>query len=388
MIASNRTPPFAGPFATVMLVAAVYAFFLLFAQFGFLQGVRASGHDTAAIHAVLALMALAGITAGFLTSAVATRTGYPITVAIGLMLGAFAALLARVAFGRGAPSFATLSTISLLTGAGIGFATVALAADFRRLTGARHMALQAGAGTALAYFFCSIPAVFQSAPSSNAFISAIVALAGTAAARLLHSLNGPTAGLGSDSGGDLVTARSVALATTAFFALIWFDSAAFAALQNTPEIRTLVWSGPEKLWTIGTVHAIAAITAGVLLDRGRLKIVLLCSIAFLVAGSCMFETSLAPISAPVYGAGVSLYSTPLAVFAALAPDQKGSVRPVWRAAWIFSVSGWAGSVAGVGMAEQFGRLPPWAAPGAAVVLVFALLPRLGSHVGIEQHPFP
>jgi hypothetical protein len=76
--------------------------------------------------------------------------------------------------------------------------------------------------------------------------------------------------------------------------------------------------------------------------------------------------------------GVSLYSTALAVFAALAPATTRSVPPIWRAAWIFAISGWAGSVAGVGLAEQFGTLPSWAAPSAAAALCLALLAKPAS----------
>jgi cytochrome c oxidase cbb3-type subunit 2 len=48
------------------------------------------------------------------------------------------------------------------------------------------------------------------------------------------------------------------------------------------------------------------------------------------------------------------------------------MRPAWRATWLYALAGWIGSAAGVGLAEQFGRVPLWAAPTAAVVLAVAL----------------
>lgn len=373
--ASSDKLPLKTSIAVITLVATIYIFFLLFAQFGFLQGIRASGHDTNVIFSVLGCMALAGIAASFLTPLVSSRFGCANTIGFGLSLGFLSASTAGLLFSQANSPPIVLAMASLCTGSGIGLATVALAADFRRLTGGRNIALHAGIGTGIAYLFCNVPLVFESTPSVNAWISAAVALTGTSATRFLHSVEPVRIPQPDALDSRLITTRGIALVTIAFFALVWFDSAAFAALQNSPDLRAETWSGPARLMTIGVAHAIAAVVAGLLLDRGWFRTTLLVAFACLAAGSLMFAASGNLLAGPVYALGVSLYSTALAVFAALAPATTGRVPPIWRAAWIFAISGWAGSVAGVGLAEQFGTLPPWATPSAGAALCLALLAK-------------
>lgn len=370
--------------AVVALVATIYIFFLLFAQFGFLRGIRSSGHDADTILVVLGAMALGGIAASFLTPVVASRLGCANTIALGMSLGFFAATTAGFSFSHAASSAFVLAVTSLATGSGIGLATVALAADFRRLTRGRNIALHAGVGTGIAYLFCNVPVVFESTPVVNAWISAVVALIGAGLTMLLHSVEPFAESQRSALDHRMVTTRGIARVTIAFLALVWFDSAAFSALQNSPGLRAEAWSGAGRLFAIGIAHAVAGIVAGLLLDRGRFRTTLLGAFGCLAAGSLLFNVPGVALAGPVYAVGVSLYSTALAVFAALAPAEKGTVPPIWRAAWVFALAGWVGSVAGVGLAEQFGALPSWAAPATAVALVLALLTGAPSHRSVNQ----
>jgi cytochrome c oxidase cbb3-type subunit 2 len=162
----------------------------------------------------------------------------------------------------------------------------------------------------------------------------------------------------------------------AFFALVWFDSAAFTALQLTPEIHDRHWGSETMRWSNGTLHACAAVAAGVLLDRGGLRILLALALVLLAFGAWSFGGGgvTGNLAAPAYVTGVSWYSTALAAFAALAPDGTGNRDSApWRAAWLYGIAGWIGSAAGVGLAEQFGVLPRWALPAAAVVVAAGLL---------------
>jgi cytochrome c oxidase cbb3-type subunit 2 len=353
----------------VGLVAAIYVHFLIFAQFGFLQGIRSAGYATEAIHRVLGAMALAGIAASIATALALHRRDARTTGAIGFALAAAAGGLSGLAFASPAVPLGLLVVIAILTGAGLGASTVSAAILLRRFTGGRALALQVGAGTGLAYLVCNIPAVFTASPAGKGWISAAAALAGlgfvfAGQAVAAVSPSGPYAGL--------VSRRVVAMATLGFLALVWFDSAAFTAVQNSADLRALFWSGPRTLWTIGLTHALAALAAGLLIDRGALRAVLAAAFVLLAAGHLGFGGSGGSIwAAPAYAAGVSLYSTALAAFAALGPADTG-MRPAWRATWVYALAGWVGSGAGVGLAEQFGRVPLWAAPSAAVVLAVAL----------------
>ena len=356
--------------AAVGLVASIYLHFLIFAQFGFLQGIRAAGHPGEAIHRVLGAMALAGIATSLATAFALHRRDARWTSVIGFALAAAAGGLAALAFARPATPHSLLLVIALLTGAGLGACTVSAALLVRRFTGGYALGLHVGAGTGLAYLVCNIPAVFTATPAATGWISAAAALAG-----LGFTLAGGMATAASPENPytGFVSRRVVAMAALGFLALVWFDSAAFTAVQNSPDLRALAWSGPRTLWTIGATHALAALVAGLLIDRGAFRAMLVAAFVLLAAGHFGFGSRGAALwAAPAYAAGVSLYSTALAVFAALGPADAG-MRPAWRAAWVYALAGWVASGAGVGLAEQFGRVPLWAAPSAALVLAVALV---------------
>lgn len=362
--ASSRFSP-----AAVVLVAGIYVHFLIFAQFGFLQGIRAAGHVTEAIHRVLGAMALAGIAASIAAAFALHRREARGVAAAGFGLAAAAGALAGLAFSQPSPSQGMLTVIAVLTGAGLGGATVSAAVLLRRFTAGWQVGLHVGLGTGLAYLACNVPAFFTASPAAKAWGSAAAALAG-----LLAALLGPASANTSPSFHytSLGARRPVAMAALGFLALVWFDSAAFTAVQGSEESRALLWSGPLQLWVIGAPHALAAVAAGVLLDRGALRTVLAAAFVLLAAGHFGFASGGAALwAAPTYVAGVSLYSTALAAFAALGPADAG-MRPAWRATWVYALAGWVGSGAGVGLVEQFGRVPLWAAPAAAIVLGTAL----------------
>lgn len=358
-------------FAAIGLIATIYVHFLIFAQFGFLQGIHAAGLTVTTVHRVLGLMALAGIAASVATAWAAGRREPRWCAAAGFALATAASVLAGVALARSTPPPAVLALISVLTGAGLGAATVATAILLRRFTGGAAVGLHVGIGTGLAYVVCNVPLIFTASPSVKAWVSAAGAALGLVCAMVGRTHTAGPPGEGATRYAGLVSRSVVTLATVAFLALVWFDSAAFAAVQNSPAARALFWSGPSTLWTIGACHALAAVVAGALLDRGHLRSVLTAAMVLLVLGHVSFGLASAPWAAPVYVAGVSLYSTALAAFAALGPADAG-MPPASRAAWIYSLAGWVGSGAGVGLAEQFGRVPAWAAPAAAVVLLGAL----------------
>jgi len=356
--------------AAVGLIAAIYVHFLIFAQFGFLEGIRAGGHPAEAIHRVLGAMALAGIVASVAAAGALHRRDAREVAAWGFGLSTTAGAFAALELARPAQSPGALLGIALLTGTGLGLSTVGASILLQRFTGGRALGLHVGAGTGLAYLLCNIPGIFTASPAAKGAISAAAALVGLGV--VLAGRTSPTASPHVRYT-QMTSRRAVAMAALGFLALVWFDSAAFTAVQNPADQRALYWSGPGTLWTIGIVHALAALSAGALIDRGAFRSVLVAAFALLVTGHLGFGVpAVALAAAPTYAAGVSLYSTALAAFAALGPAE-ADMRPPWRAAWVYSLAGWVGSGAGVGLTEQLGHVPAWAAPSAALVLAVALL---------------
>jgi cytochrome c oxidase cbb3-type subunit 2 len=361
--------------AAVVLVAATYIYFLLFAQFGFLQGIRATGLGADAIKTVLAAMAIAGVAASLVAPRAVDVFGRGGTMGLGLVVCAGAAGSAGFAFAGGIKTIGHLLIAAIGTGAGLGLLAVGVAADLRRLTRARNVGLYAGCGTGIAYFVCNIPSVYGAPPQLKAWGVAILAATVMVVVGCSRGLVGPEetparalVPTGWTSG------RGLPWAVAGFFALVWFDSAAFAALQLAPEIHNRQWGVDASRWINGSTHAIAAVAGGILLDRGLLRSVLAAAMLALMGGAMMFAITgrSGAFAAPLYVTAVSLYSTALVAFAPLSPVEQGRDTAAWRATWIYAFAGWIGSAAGVGLAEHVGRLPVWAAPVAAAMLALAL----------------
>jgi hypothetical protein len=374
----------------IALVAIIYIYFLLFAQFGFLQGVRAGASNGRAMQAVLAAMAIAGVVASLAAPRAIAVLGCGGAMALGFLVSGGAAALAAIAFYPGLGFVGDLVVAAVGIGAGLGLATVGLAADLRRLTRARATGLHVGCGTGLAYLVCNIPSLYGSPPVAKAWVVAAIAVIGIMVVALSRGLTGARDGARTLLPAGWRSARGLVWGTAAFFALVWFDSAVFAALQFAPDVQERLWGNNATLWTNGAVHAVAACLSGILLDRGKMRLVLVASLALLVIGARGFTASSWPgvFAAPLYVSGVSLYSTALAAFAALAPGDAGQNAPAWRAAWVYAVAGWIGSAAGVGLAEQFHRVPIWAAPAALVDLTAACWAARGGKQSVEGSTYP
>ncbi len=363
--------------AAVALVAATYVYFLLFAQFGFLQGLRGMDEGVGRIQILLGAMTAAGVAASFAAPRVIGGFGPGGAMALGFTVSAAAAASAGFAFTSGFRDVGHLMIAAIGIGVGLGLTTVALATDFRRLTRGRHSGRCAGIGTGLAYFMCDLPAIYDAAPTTKAWIVAASAIAAIGVVVVSRGTGDSDVG---NSGHDALVPpgwhgiRGLGWVVAAFMALVWFDSTAFEALQLDPVLHDRQWGTALSHWMNGSVHFVAGVTGGVLLDRGHLRGVLMAALAALVAGAGTFAAAgiAGAMAMPVYVAGVSLYSTALAVFAALTPAGDGCDAPAWRAAWIYAIAGWIGSATGVGLAEQMGRLPAWSPFLAAGILAFAL----------------
>ena len=354
--------------AAVAATAATYIYFLIFSEFAFLAtATRVAGDSAATLRAVLFGLGGGGIAGALLAARFHRETHARQHLQAGFLAcaaSALATLFPSSAPGLGAAGFAS--------GLSLGWLTVVLAASLRRATANTHLGLAIGAGTGLAYGLCNVPAVFNATPAAQTVFAAAVA----AAAALLP----PAMQLGSTaSAAPVAPPRPVLVRWIAvLLPLVWLDSAAFYLIQHTPELRDATWQGAPTLAANAAMHVLAALAAGVLLDRGARRPVALAAV-FLLGAGCValafpgFWRSAAPW---FYTAGVSLYSTLLVEY----PARSGRA-PV--AAAVYAIAGWLGSGLGIGLAQDLHRVPPLfvAAAIAGVVLALTLRSRRAAIVG-------
>lgn len=357
------------PTRGVVAVSATYVVFLLFAQYGLLRLARARVGD-AELQPLLVAMGVAGIVAslaaGFLSDRSPSRwlragfTGCAV---------AAAAAPANIGFGG-------LVAVAAVVGASLGAVTVTLAANLRALLPGPRFGLWVGAGTGSAYLLCNVPALFDGAPEVQCGATAVAALAGLAAVWRTMP-DAATVVSGGAVGPDDCRSAGFASLVLAFVALVWLDSAAFAVIQQNAALRLPTWGDATHQWTMGGVHAAAALIAGLLFDRGVFRGLLLAAYAlFVVAFAGLQHDSAVAAVGPLYAVGISLYSTALVAFPAGFGLERGLVPRRWRAAAVYGIAGWCGSALGVGMAQRLERIPVAFEIGAGAVLLAAwALPR-------------
>jgi cytochrome c oxidase cbb3-type subunit 2 len=92
--------------------------------------------------------------------------------------------------------------------------------------------------------------------------------------------------------------------------------------------------------------------AGLALDRRRIAGATLTAAALLLAAAALMVAGRGSLGAPLYAAGVSVYSSVLVFYPA-----RGS--RVSLAAWVFGVAGWGGSALGIVAAGELAAGPRW-----------------------------
>lgn len=354
-------------------VAAVYFAFLLCAQFGFLaQLERALGAEPRALQGALAAMAVAGVAAGVAAARTLVRRSGRGAVRAGLL-----AVAVACAASIGARQAPTLVLAAAGLGAALGWATVALAGSLVRLAPAGAAGRAAGFGTGAAYLLANLPPLFAGDPALRA---AVPAAACVLAAGLLPSDRTPPPERLPQAGerSHIAAAGGFPALVMAFLLLVALDSAAFAAIQHDSVLLAVSWGGDAHAMRQGLVHLLAACAAGVALDRGGLRALLLAAGAsFAIALPALGAgAAAAALAAPLYAVGISAYSAALVA----APSLAGGAVPrtaASRAAWLFGVAGWLGSGLGVGAAKHLG----WPViAGAALAVLGAVAALLAPSV--------
>lgn len=326
----------------ILAVAGVYSYFLLFAQFALLERIKSVTGEGATLKAILALMVMGGVAAGFL----AARKGRPLQwMSMALIGCAGVAFIASLTL----PQWA-FPILSFATGIVMGIVTVTLAGRIAAMPDRRKGCLLLGWGTGLAYAFCNIPIVFTAHPSVQCLVSAAVALVALAGARMMGEGE-------SRVGLSFIPWRAISV----FGALVWLDSAAFYIIQHVAELKAATWSD-ELLWRNAGIHLITAVIAGWWLSGGGLRWLWITAWALLALAAWWVNfPACREWVGWLYPAGVSLYSTALVAWPGLlSGDQTGDRRnpAMSRAAWLFGISGWLASGMGIGMAESLHQVPP------------------------------
>lgn len=348
----------------VVLIAITYFYFLIFAQFGFLN--RLAALHISDVKMVMAAMALGGI----LLSLVAPRTKWIASPALRLRIGfgvaASAALLALAPLNQLAAA-----AVGFLLGSALGLLTVTVVTHLRDWTGNRNPILKVAFGTGITYFFSNIPAIFTAAPERQAILAALLCAVG-----LSITIRPPSSSLAPAPlarPGTISFARALA----SFAALVWLDSAAFYIIQHAPVLRAGTWTGDVHLWTNAFLHLMAAVAAGFLLQRGKLSSTLAGAFAAL-AFACvlLLNPAHAPSASLFYPVGVSLYSVALVAYPSLLTTANSPTESARQAGWIFAIAGWIGSALGIGMGQNLGRVPLLFVAAAGAVVLFPSLPRL------------
>jgi cytochrome c oxidase cbb3-type subunit 2 len=359
---SNRLQGWRG----VALAAGTYVYFLIFAQFGFLKRLAELGISTHHLKLVMAAMAAGGILASLVTPRLRWIRNPKPRLQLALFGCAVAAALTLLPLDAPASI-----VVSFLIGISLGSLTVTLVSHLALWIGSQPL-FKVALGTGLGYFVCNIPALFTATPQRIAVTAASVALVCIVVANRTIARKEIETALH-------VPPRAVSFPVVLiwFTALVWFDSAAFFIIQNSPALKSRVWVGTAHLWRCGSIHLVAALAGAWLLSRRGLPTTLVTAFA-LLAGACLFllHPAQATVASVIYPVGVSLYSVALVAYPSYLLGGTEDLRSR-RTGWIYAIAGWMGSAMGIGMAQNLHRVPIAFIAAAAVIFLLPFLWRAG-----------
>lgn len=340
------------PLAVALVVAATYVYFLIFTEFAFIELAGQAGVGAGPLRIVMGALAIGGIAGSVLAAwrFRADRLGRALQWGFAVC-GVAAGIATRV------PA-AGFAWVALVTGLGLGWLTVTLAAGLRSVLPDSRLGWWIGTGTGLAYAICNLPVVFATTAVNQTWVAVAACGLGLVLARGWQTETAPARDEGDFGRG----AGWIWL----LFLLVWLDSAAFYVIQHVTAWRTPTWSGDARLWGNAAAHLAAALLAGWMIDRGWMARVLPLALGLLWLACWRLSHGLFGGSVWFYTVAVSLYSTVLVAY----PARSG--RP-WVAAAVYAIAGWVGSALGIGMVESRPAMPEWFLMLAAVVFGLAWL---------------
>jgi cbb3-type cytochrome oxidase cytochrome c subunit len=345
------------------LVAITYVYFLIFAQFAFLNRLASLGVAGTNLKTVMAAMAAGGILFSLVAPRLSIWPSPNLRLRIGLLVTGAAAILSLLPLG-----LAASLVVSFLIGSGLALLTVTLVTHLRQWTGNRHPLVLVGLGTGTAYLVCNFPPFFTASPKVQSLIAGLLCLAGICITLL------PVPSLLDEPEIRLQPAIPFLRALLSFAALVWLDSAAFFIIQGTPALKAGTWQGSVHLWANGLLHLAAALASAWLLSRRGLSFVLSASSVSLgTACWLLLDPDRALLASILYPVGVSLYSVALVAYPALIAPAFSAAERGRQAGWIYAIAGWLGSAMGIGMGQNLGHVPPAFVLGAGAVVLAPLL---------------
>jgi cytochrome c oxidase cbb3-type subunit 2 len=341
------------------LVAITYVYFLIFAQFAFLQRLAILGVAGTHLTTVMAAMAAGGILLSLLAPRLSLWPSPNLRLRVGLCASGAAAFLSLFPLGP----IASMA-VAFLIGAGLGLLTVTLVTHLHQWTGNQFPLLLVGLGTGVGYLICNLPAFFTASAEVQAATAGLLCLAG-----VCITLSSPPV-TPQEAEVPPRSAISFAHVLACFTALVWLDSAAFFIIQNTPGLKAGTWQGSIHLWTNGMLHLLAALAGTWLLSRRRLSLVL--SASFFALGSAcllLLDPQRVTLASVFYPIGVSLYSVALVAYPAMLSPAISTAERGRQAGWLYAIAGWSGSAMGIGMGQNLGYVPPLFVLAAGVVVL-------------------
>lgn len=329
----------------ILWIATIYFYFLIFAQFAFLELLKVQQTNELAIKLVMGAMGGGGIIGSLITPY--------------LLKHIKVSQLMRVsALCCGVVSFCSLFSgalflfipIAFLMGVSLGILTVSLAGHVTRIFGRLNVALGVGIGTGVAYGFCNLPLIFQAEASIQAVMASVVMFV---VSLLPFKLSDEKY---SDSADLKIFKKTFFSGLLVLTILVWLDSAAFFIIQQTPDLKDMTW-GSGLLGRNAVVHLSIAVLSGYLLSKRYFHLVTILALALLSLAALMLDYPELRLQAGMlYPAGVSLYSVALIVFPSwyLGGSTEMGIK---RAAILFAIAGWFGSAMGIGMGQNLARIP-------------------------------
>jgi cytochrome c oxidase cbb3-type subunit 2 len=355
----------------VALIAITYIYFLIFAQFAFLQRLAQLHIANEHLKAVMAAMAFGGILFSLLCPRINVLAAARSRLQLALTVCAAAALLTLL--GLNLPA---AIAVAFLIGVSLGTVTVTLVTHLRLWIGTTNPLLKVGLGTGIGYLICNFPPLFTASAKAQALTAAILCLAAIVFAAKaettsdVHDSEAHPVPLLISSHAETLGNMSFLSVLITFTALIWLDSAAFFIIQNTPALKAGTWQGNTHLWINGALHLIAALLSVQLLRRRGLATTLAAALlALAVACLLLHDPQRALLASLFYPIGVSLYSVALVAYPALLSGSSSSAQRGRRAGWMYAIGGWFGSAMGIGMGQNLGHIPPLFVLLAAILIL-------------------
>lgn len=335
----------------VLLVATLYVYFLIFAQFSFLENLKTQLPSLSSITIVMGSMGISGVIASLFAIQLIQKTSPKFIVCSGLLICAIASMSSLLI-----KSTTLACLIAVLIASGIGLVSVGVICLLPQLVKLKQAGKIIGLGTGLAYLCCNLPLIFQATANQQAVFSATICLVLFTILKpfsLKYLINN------NQDHFQKFSLREIGfIGTLIIFAmLVWLDSAAFYVIQQNAELKTTTWHSLERLWLNGGVHIIMAIIAGELIDRQQAKYVPI-SAFILLALAVIFlsQPELNFLASPFYCAGVSFYSTALIAYPVIGNNPK-NLTIAYRAGVLYAFAGWVASALGIGMAQDLNYIP-------------------------------